>query len=110
VIAEVAEELVRTKKRAWGSLWHRTLKSEAIRLRQPQTVDEAKRVVESFVQHYNAKRLHSGIGYVAPFDKLEGRADAICAARDQKREAARARRRLLRAQARQQAEPQEAAA
>ncbi len=90
--------------------WHRTLKSEAIRLRQPQNLDEAKRVVEAFVGHYNAKRLHSGIGYVAPFDKLEGRAEDIWAARDRKLEDARERRRIQRANARTEGPSLEAAA
>jgi transposase InsO family protein len=89
--------------------WNRTLKTEAMRLRQPRDVDEARRVVEAFVGPYNGKRLHSGIGYVAPHDKLAGRAEAIWAERDRKLEAARDHRRGLRAQLRA-AQPVEDAA
>lgn len=41
---------------------------------------------------YHTVRLHSAIGYVAPKDKLEGRAEAILRARDEKLEAARIER------------------
>ncbi len=46
--------------------------------------------------HYNEVRSHSAIGYVAPADKLAGRAPAIFAERDRKLEAARERRRAAR--------------
>jgi putative transposase len=45
---------------------------------------------------YNEERLHSAIGYVTPADKLAGREQAIFAARDQKLETARERRRTAR--------------
>ncbi len=79
--------------------WHRTLKEQAIRPKTPLTLEDARKVVAEFVEHYNAVRLHSAIGYVAPKDKLEGRAEAIWKSRDQKLEAARERRRQKRAQA-----------
>jgi hypothetical protein len=47
--------------------------------------------VTDFVAHHNAKRLHSDIGYVAPLDKLEGRAETIWAERDRKLAEARRR-------------------
>ena len=31
----------------------------------------------TYVGQYNTKRLHSAIGYIAPKDKLEGRAEVI---------------------------------
>lgn len=77
--------------------WNRTLKTEAIRVTQPRDLDEARRIVAKFVEHYNAKRLHSGIGYVAPLDKLAGRDAAIWAERDKKLESARELRRQFRA-------------
>ena len=80
--------------------WHKTLKSDAIRVRQPATIEEARKVVEEFVAHYNGVRLHSAVGYLAPSDVLAGRAKDIHAARDSKLEAARERRRLLRFNAR----------
>ena len=55
--------------------------------------------------HYNTRRLHSAIGYVTPLDKLEGRAEAIWAARDAKLAAARLARAARRAEARRHNEP-----
>ena len=57
---------------------------------------DAQRLVAAFVEHCNNVRLHSAIGYIAPVDRLEGRAEAIWAARDHEltvaREARAARR------------------
>lgn len=50
--------------------------------------------------HYNAVRLHSAIGYVAPADKLHGRDPVIFAERDRKLTEARRRRQAARASAR----------
>lgn len=59
--------------------WHKTFKSDALRPAAPSTVDEARRVTAGFVEHYNARRLHSAIGYIAPNDKLAGRETDIFA-------------------------------
>lgn len=72
--------------------YHRTVKSKALRVAAPSSADEARRVVEQFVEHYNNERLHSALGYIAPRDHLEGRTMQIQAARDRKLEAARAKR------------------
>jgi putative transposase len=80
--------------------WHRSLKSECIRPCVPLSLDDARRLVECYVDHYNRVRLHSAIGYIAPADKLAGRGPAIFAARDRKLEAARERREQARAAAR----------
>jgi transposase InsO family protein len=69
--------------------FHRTLKEQAIRPKTPLTLEDARRVVGAFVNHYNLVRLHSALGYVTPGDRLEGRHLAIYQARDQKLEAAR---------------------
>lgn len=71
---------------------NKTVKAEAIRLRCPQTLQEARSVVDQFVHHYNNVRLHSGIGYIAPVDFAAGRAPTIWSERDAKLEAARKRR------------------
>ncbi len=78
--------------------WHKTLKEDAIRVTPPSSLEEARRVVERFVEHYNGVRLHSAIGYITPNDFLAGRAEVIWAERDEKLEAAREARRLRRAQ------------
>jgi len=77
--------------------WHKTLKGDAIRVTPPSSLDEARRVVDRFVEHYNSVRLHSAIGYIAPNDFLAGHAAAIWAERDRKLEEAREARRQRRA-------------
>jgi putative transposase len=77
--------------------WHKTLKGDAIRVTPPSSLEEARRVVARFVQHYNGVRLHSALGYITPNDTLAGRAEAIWAERDRKLDAAREARRLRRA-------------
>jgi len=54
-------------------LFHKTIKAEAIRRLTPLSLDDARRVVGSFVEHYNNVRLHSAVGYVAPADVLAGK-------------------------------------
>jgi transposase InsO family protein len=80
--------------------WNKTLKVTTIRPAAPGNIEEARRLVAKFVEHYNTVRLHSGIGYIAPQDKLLGREKEIWADRDRKLEAAREQRRLRREQAR----------
>jgi len=46
--------------------------SECIRPKSPVTQEDAKQLLEIYVNDYNAKRLHSAIGYIPPLDKLEG--------------------------------------
>ena len=79
--------------------WHKTLKVDAFRPAQPTTLEEAQRVVSTFVDHYNRVRLHSAVGYIAPLDFMAGKAKAIWAERDRKLEAAREKRRQRRAAA-----------
>jgi putative transposase len=80
--------------------WHKTLKGECIRVKTPLSLEDARRLVTEFVAYYNEVRLHSAIGYVAPADKLAGRAPAILAERDRKLDAARQRRKAARAASR----------
>ena len=76
--------------------WHKTLKGESIRISVPLSLDEARRIVSDDTLHYNTVRLHSAIGYIAPRDKLEGRAQEILDGRDRKLDAARERRKQTR--------------
>jgi putative transposase len=78
--------------------WHKTLKGDAVRPAQPESLEQARQVVARFVEHYNGVRLHSAIGYIAPLDFMAGKAKAIWAERDRKLEAARERRRQRRLQ------------
>ena len=72
--------------------WHRTLKSETIRIKQPSSPEEARRTVARFVDHYNHRRLHAAIGYIAPSDRLAGKQEDIWAERDRRLALARQRR------------------
>jgi transposase InsO family protein len=76
--------------------WHKSVKAECIRPGVPLSLEDARRIVELWVNHYNTVRLHSAIGYIAPVDKLEGRETQIFAERDRKLEAARLQRQLRR--------------
>ena len=81
--------------------FHRTIKEDCIRPETPLTLEDARRIVARYVEHYNTVRLHSALGYITPKDKLEGRQKEILDARDRKLEEARERRKTKRQQARQ---------
>src|SRR5205085_8405641 len=76
--------------------FHKTIKGDCIRTETPLCLEDARRVVARYVEHYNTVRLHSAIGYITPQAKLEGREKAIFDARDRKLEAARERRKQQR--------------
>ncbi len=76
--------------------WHGSLKRECIRPTCPASLEEARRRVRRYVEHYNHVRLHSAIGYITPADKLNGLEQVIFAERDRKLEEARHRRQLAR--------------
>ena len=80
--------------------WHRSIKSECVRPGTPLTVEDAIRLIEGYVRHYNEVRLHSAIDYATPADKLSGRDKEIFAERDRKLEEARIRRKSVRAEQR----------
>src|SRR5213080_742421 len=79
--------------------WHQSLKGECVRPGVPLSIDNARRLVGRYVDHYNRVRLHSAIGYVTPLAKLEGRKPQIFGERDRKLEAARRQRQLRRQEA-----------
>jgi transposase InsO family protein/transposase-like protein len=79
--------------------WHKSLKRECIRPGTPLSADDARRLIQDYVDHYNTVRLHSAIGYVTPQDMLAGRQAEIHAVRDRKLEQARRQRQLRRQQA-----------
>ena len=69
-----------------------TLKSECIRPGTPLSLDDALRLVQGYVEHYNHVRLNSAIGYITPKDMLAGRHAEIQVDRDRKLETAREHR------------------
>jgi transposase InsO family protein len=52
--------------------WHKSLKSECIRPGTPLSLEDARRLVEGYVEHYNNVRLNSATGYLTPKDVLAG--------------------------------------
>ena len=79
--------------------WHKSLKSECIRPGTPLPLDDARRLVQGYVEHYNNTRLNSAIGYITPKDMLAGRQQEIHRERDRRLEKARRQRQLRRLQA-----------
>ena len=77
--------------------FHRTLKEQAIRPKTPLSLEDAKRIVGEFIEHYNHVRLHSAIGYIAPMDRMAALHHKIHNARDKKLEKAREQRKIKRA-------------
>jgi putative transposase len=69
------------------------------RPRTPLSLDDARRLVQGYVGHYNNVRLNSATGYITPKDMLAGRQQEIQAARDRKLEEARKQRRIRRQRA-----------
>ncbi len=69
--------------------WHQSLKAECLRPGDPVSLDDARRLVSSYLEHYNTVRLHSALGYVTPQAVLEGRQQKIWAQRHRQLEAAR---------------------
>jgi len=88
--------------------WHQSLKGECIRRGTPLSLEEARRLVTRYIEHYNNVRLHSAIGYVTPADMLAGRQPQIHQERDHKLEAARQQRQIRRQLAAQEAAQQTA--
>ena len=78
--------------------WHKSLKSECIQPGTPLSLDDALRLVQGYVEHYNHVRLNSAIGYITPKDMLAGRQQEIKVERDRKLEAAREHRKNRRRQ------------
>jgi putative transposase len=63
------------------------------------SLDDARRLVQGYVDHYNNVRLNSATGYVTPKDMMAGRQQEVHAERDRKLEAAREQRQIRRQQA-----------
>ena len=75
------------------------MKSECIRLGTPLSLEDARRLVEGYVEHYNNVRLNSATGYITPKDMLAGHQQEIQAEGDRKLETARKERQIRRQQA-----------
>ena len=69
--------------------FHKSIKSECIRKESILSIEDARKVIERYINVYNSQRLHSAIGWVTPLDKLRGRELEIFEQRDKKLETAR---------------------
>jgi putative transposase len=68
------------------------IRSEALRPNSPSYYGEGVKVIENFVDEYNNRRYHAGIGFLKPVDVFHGRGPAILAERRQKLKQARLER------------------
>lgn len=84
--------------------FHRSLKEECIRQKTPLSLEDAERVIDTFVKYYNEERLHSAIGYITPASMLAGRREEILRQREAKLEQRRLARKEMRAASRQESE------
>lgn len=81
------------------TVFYRMPKGECIRPGTPMSLDDARRLVEGYVDHYNNIRLNSAVGHITPKDMLAGRQQEIHAERDRKLKAVRKQRQIRRQQA-----------
>ncbi|MGQ9818073.1 MAG: transposase [bacterium] len=66
-----------------------TAKRECIRRNSFLSIEDARKIIDRFIEYYNNKRLHSAIDYVAPLDILLGKKEEILKSRDEKLRKAR---------------------
>jgi transposase InsO family protein len=59
-------------ERFWGTLWRELLESAIF-----QGLDDARRRVGHFIDHYNFQRTHTGIGGLVPADRYFAAAEAV---------------------------------
>jgi transposase InsO family protein/DNA-binding XRE family transcriptional regulator len=64
--------------------YHRAIKEECIEKESMVSIEDARRVIDRYVEYYNTKRLHSALGYVTPKDVMEGRKEEIIKSREEK--------------------------
>jgi putative transposase len=67
----------------------KTAKEECIRRNSFLSINDARRIIDRYIEHYNYERLHSAIDYIAPYDMLTGRKEQILEERERKLENAR---------------------
>jgi putative transposase len=53
--------------------FHRTISEECLRTTSPISLEDFKQYIGSYINHYNTKRLHASLSYLAPEDYLMNR-------------------------------------
>lgn len=72
--------------------YHRGVREEGLADADPESLYEAKAMIAEWVDYYNHRRLHAGLGYLRPVDYYQGNPEALLAERKRKlAEAARSR-------------------
>jgi len=64
--------------------FHRSLEEECVRTSSMINIDDARKQIEKYVDHYNNHRLHSALFYLRPVDFLSGNVDALLKERQDK--------------------------
>jgi len=64
--------------------FHRSIEDECIRTTSLINIEDARRQIAGYVDHYNNKRLHSALFYLRPIDFLVGNVDELLKARQDK--------------------------
>lgn len=64
--------------------FHRTISEECLRTKSPISVEDFKEYIDSYIVHYNTKRLHASISYLTPEDYLLNRQKEKLELREQK--------------------------
>lgn len=67
----------------------RTTKEECIRRNSFLSIEDAREIINKYVDYYNYERLHSAIDYITPYDMMIGRREEILKSRDEKLRKAR---------------------
>lgn len=59
--------------------FYRTLNEECLQIKSIIDIEDAKNIIDEYVNYYNKVRLHSALFYLSPEDFLLGRVeDRIC--------------------------------
>ena len=72
--------------------FHRSLEDECIRTTSLINLEDARKQIADYVDHYNNKRLHSALFYLRPVDFLSGNVEELLKARQDKLDKASERR------------------
>ena len=79
--------------------WHKSLKGECIRPGTPLSLDDARRLVEGYVDHYNNVRLNNGLATSRQGTCSPGASERSTPKGDRKLDVARKQRQVRRQQA-----------